>query len=89
MNEIDALEIVQAALWTGLVASGPPIAASMVVGISISLLQALTQVQESTLSFVPKIVVTVFVASAAASFIGSVIFTFSEQIFRRIEAGGL
>ena len=46
MNQADALDIVQSALWTVIVASGPAIAAAMAIGIIIGLLQALTQVQE-------------------------------------------
>ena len=57
MNEADALDIVQAAIWTIIVASGPAVGAAMLVGIAIALIQALTQVQEITLTFVPKIVV--------------------------------
>ena len=56
MNQADALDIVQSALWTVIVASGPAIAAAMAIGIIIGLLQALTQVQEMTLTFIPKIV---------------------------------
>ena len=61
MNEADALDIVQAALWTVIAASGPAILAAMVVGVVIALFQALTQVQEMTLTFVPKIVVIIAV----------------------------
>lgn len=50
----------QALLWI-LVLSLPPLIASLVVGLAISLLQALTQVQEQTLTFVPKIIATVLV----------------------------
>ncbi len=57
MNERDALDIVQQAIWTIIVASGPAVGAAMLVGIVIALLQALTQVQEMTLTFIPKIVV--------------------------------
>ena len=56
MNEADALEIVQYAIWTVLTASAPAVIVAMVVGIAIAFLQALTQVQEITLTFVPKIV---------------------------------
>jgi flagellar biosynthetic protein FliQ len=55
MNEADALDIVQAAIWTVLAASGPAVLAAMIVGVTVALLQALTQVQEITLTFVPKI----------------------------------
>jgi flagellar biosynthetic protein FliQ len=87
MNQADALDIVQSALWTVIVASGPAVGAAMAVGIVIALLQALTQVQEITLTFIPKIIAILLVASISAPFIGAVIFTFAEQVYARIEIG--
>ena len=55
MNEVDALELVQAAIWTIIVAAGPAVGLAMLLGIVIALLQAVTQIQEVTLTFVPKI----------------------------------
>ena len=57
MNEADALDIAQAAIWTVVVASGPAVLAAMIVGVAIAFVQALTQVQEMTLTFVPKLLV--------------------------------
>ncbi|TJW73267.1 MAG: flagellar export apparatus protein FliQ, partial [Mesorhizobium sp.] len=54
MNEADALDIVQYAVWTVLTASAPVVLVAMAVGIGIALIQALTQIQEITLTFVPK-----------------------------------
>lgn len=87
MNQADALDIVQSALWTVIVASGPAIGAAMAIGIVIALLQALTQVQEVTLTFVPKIVAILLICSLTAPFIGAVIFSFAEQVYARIEIG--
>jgi flagellar biosynthesis protein FliQ len=87
MNEADALDIVQAALWTVIAASGPAILAAMVVGVVIALFQALTQVQEMTLTFVPKIVVIIAVVTVTAPFIGAQVLAFSEQVFAHIENG--
>jgi flagellar biosynthetic protein FliQ len=87
MNPADALDIVQSAIWTIMVASGPAVAAAMAIGILISVLQALTQVQEVTLTFIPKIVAILVVSSVTAPFIGSVIFSFAEQVYSRIETG--
>lgn len=87
MNQADALDIVQSALWTVIVASGPAVGAAMAVGVVIALLQALTQVQEITLTFIPKIIVILVVCAVTAPFIGTVIFTFAEQVYARIEVG--
>jgi flagellar biosynthesis protein FliQ len=87
MNEADALELMRSAMWTILVVAGPAIGAAMAVGILIALFQALTQIQEMTLTFVPKIVVVLAVLTIGASFIGSQIYLFTEQAYSRIEKG--
>src|SRR4029078_5242198 len=87
MNQADALDIVQSALWTIIVASGPAVGAAMAIGIIIALLQALTQVQEVTLPFIPKIIVILLVSSLTAPFVGSVIYSFAEMVYSRIEVG--
>ncbi len=87
MNQADAIDIVQAAIWTIVIASGPAVAAAMAVGIVIALLQALTQVQEMTLTFIPKIIAILLVASLSASFMGSAIYNFAETVYSRIEVG--
>ena len=87
MNPADALDIGQAAIWAVILASAPAVAGAMVVGIAISLLQALTQVQEVTLTFVPKIIVILLIMSFTAPFVGAVIFSFAEQTYSRIPNG--
>ena len=87
MNERDALDIVQQAIWTIIVASGPAVGAAMLVGVAIALLQALTQVQEMTLTFIPKIVVMLIVAAVSGSFMGAHIYALTELLYARIEHG--
>lgn len=87
MNERDALDIVHQAIWTIVIVSGPAVAAAMFVGIAIALLQALTQVQEMTLTFIPKIVVMLVVIAVSGSFMGAHIFAFTEVLYSRIEHG--
>jgi len=87
MTEADALDIVQFAIWTVLVTSAPAVLIAMLVGVSIALVQALTQVQEITLTFVPKIVSILLTVSVSAPFIGSQIGRFTDVIFSRIQTG--
>lgn len=87
MNEVEALDILRLAMWTVMAASGPAIAAAMIIGILIALVQALTQIQEMTLTFIPKIVVILLVVSATAPFMGGVVYKFAAQVFERIEHG--
>lgn len=87
MNEAEALEIIHRALVTIVVVSGPLVGAAMAVGVVIALLQALTQVQETTLTFVPKIVAMIGVLGLAAPFIGSKIGALAHFVYARIETG--
>ena len=80
-------KILRAANWTVIMASGPAVAVAMVVGISIALFQALTQVQEMTLTFIPKIVAILLTLSFTATFIGAQLFTFATLSLSRIENG--
>jgi flagellar biosynthetic protein FliQ len=87
MNEADALDIVQYAIWTVLLASGPAVLVAMVVGVGIALVQALTQVQEITLTFVPKIVAILLTVALSAPFVGAQISTFTNIVFSHIQNG--
>jgi flagellar biosynthetic protein FliQ len=87
MNEADALDLVQSAIWTIILGAGPAVGAAMAVGIVIALMQALTQVQEMTLTFVPKIIVIFVMVSLTAPFIGAQFYAFTEGVYNRIEKG--
>ncbi|WAC29046.1 MULTISPECIES: flagellar biosynthesis protein FliQ [unclassified Ancylobacter] len=87
MNEVDALDVVQSAIWTIIVASGPAVAAAMLVGVAIALFQALTQIQEVTLTFIPKIIAVLVVSALTATFIGQQILAFTEEVYGRIGTG--
>jgi flagellar biosynthetic protein FliQ len=87
MNERDAIDLVQQAVWTIIIGAGPAVASAMLVGIIIALVQALTQVQEMTLTFIPKIVVILVVMALSGSFMGAHLYAFTEQLYGRIERG--
>ncbi|KZL17764.1 Flagellar biosynthetic protein FliQ [Pseudovibrio axinellae] len=87
MNEADALDLVRTAIWTVITATGPTVGAAMFVGLIIALFQALTQIQEMTLTFIPKIVVIFIVIAMTGPFIGAQIFSLTELIYGRIENG--
>ena len=70
-----------------LIAAGPAVIAAMVVGLVIALIQALTQVQEATLTFVPKIVAVLITVGVTAPFVGSQISIFTNLVFSRIQSG--
>ncbi|MEO9458127.1 MAG: flagellar biosynthesis protein FliQ [Lentilitoribacter sp.] len=87
MNEADALDLVQTAIWTVLVSAGPVVFVAMGIGVIIAFVQALTQVQEITLTFVPKIVTVLITVAVAAPFVGAQISSFTNLVFQRIESG--
>lgn len=67
--------------------SAPVLISSLVVGLLISFFQALTQIQEMTLTFVPKIVVIFAVLGLTLPFTYSVLQVLSNQIFDLIVSG--
>ena len=87
MNQADALDMVRAAIWVVITASGPAVLAAMVIGLTIALIQALTQIQEITLTFIPKIVVIFLVLIATAPYIGAEVNKFTDIVYGRIERG--
>jgi flagellar biosynthetic protein FliQ len=66
-----------------------PLLASLVVGTVVSLFQALTQVQEQTLTFVPKIIATLLVLMFSAGWMLSQLQDFARQLFAMIEHAGV
>lgn len=56
MTQDQALNLVNQMLWQCMIIAGPVLAAILIVGLLISILQATTQLQEMTLSYVPKMV---------------------------------
>lgn len=78
---IDGLDLVREALFEMLIISLPILAAGLLVGLVISLFQAVTQIQEQTLTFVPKIIVMIIVAVALIGWIGQRMLEFAMTMF--------
>lgn len=87
MNEAEALELVHFGFNTLMKASAPMIFTAMVVGTLIAFFQALTQIQEITLTFIPKIVAVLVVASFMAPFMAAQINQLASVTFLRISTG--
>ena len=60
MSQGDVLKLAQDAIRTILMVSAPMLLFSLVVGLIVSIIQAITQIQEATLAFVPKIVAVLY-----------------------------
>ncbi|KAA0595842.1 flagellar biosynthesis protein FliQ [Azospirillum sp. TSH100] len=80
MNQADVLEVLRSGIWTTLLVAAPPLIVAVVVGVAISLVQALTQVQEMTLTFVPKIVAILVVTVLALPFMYGTLATYADRL---------
>lgn len=78
------IQIAREGLLLVLVVSAPPVLASMVIGLAVSVLQATTQIQEQTLTFVPKIVGVVLSLVIAGPWIGAQLIRFTRVVFESI-----
>ena len=79
-----ATDLVRESLFLTLLISAPVLGAAVIIGLVISILQAVTQVQEQTLAFVPKIVGMGLVAILVTPWITRMLMEYSARMF----AGG-
>lgn len=81
MSLEQASDLVRNTLLLALIISGPMLVIGLIVGIIISLLQAVTQIQEQTLTFIPKIVSMVLAAVVMMPWIGHRLMTYAADMF--------
>lgn len=81
MTTEQAMDLVRQSFMLMLLISAPVLTAALVIGLAISLFQAVTQIQEQTLSFVPKIVGMVVVAVVVLPWITQLMSSFAIQMF--------
>lgn len=79
--ETFGLDTVKTALLEALIISAPILGAGLIIGLLVSLFQAVTQIQEQTLSFVPKIAVMILVAIILLSWIAARMIAFATAMF--------
>ena len=78
------IQLASSAVWTLLKVSAPLLLVSLVVGLLVSILQATTQIQEQTLSFVPKIVAVFLALVFFGPWIMQELQTFTIDLFKQI-----
>lgn len=86
MNTNAVLDICLQALILAAKLSAPVLVTALVVGLAISLVQSVTQLQEATLSFVPKAVAVAIALVVCGHWMISEMVTFTHEIFDRIPA---
>ncbi len=87
MNGPEVLDIARDAIWTLILVSGPIMIVGLAVGVAISLVQALTQIQEATLVFVPKILAIFVTMLIALPFMAQTMHGEMLRLMSRIASG--
>ena len=88
MTEADVLGVGREALLVVLKTSGPIMLSGLAIGLVIALFQALTTIQEMTLTFVPKIIVIFFAIIVFLPFMMTTVIEFARSLFDRMVALG-
>lgn len=89
MQDDAVASMLREAIWLAIELGGPPLLASLATGLVISVLQAITQINEASLVFLPKIAVVVGVLLATSGFMLSSLEHFSHMLFAAImQVGG-
>lgn len=81
MNELLIAQIGKEALKTALLVAGPALLVSLVVGLSISVFQVVTSLQDQTIAFVPKIIAVMVVVAVAFPWMLQVMLRFTTHMF--------
>ncbi len=81
MGVQEAIDLGQSALWMMILVAAPVLLTGFVVSLVIGLLQALTQVQESTVSFFPKLVLMLIALSVALPWLISMMVEYSRNLY--------
>ncbi len=88
MNGAEVIDIARDGIFTLVLVAGPVMLVGLTVGVVVGLLQAVTQVQEATLVYVPKILAIFATMLLAFPFMGAVLSSYMGRIMARIASGG-
>ena len=85
MESSDLITLARQGVWVLMLVSSPMMITALVVGLLVSLLQALTQIQENTLTFVPKMVSMLIVMLVALPYMLQSLQDYTRELFDKIE----
>jgi flagellar biosynthetic protein FliQ len=88
VNEADLIELARASMLVMMKVAAPPLLAGLAIGLAVSLFQALTQIQEMTLTFVPKVLAVFLTLLIFLPFILHTLVDFTHLVMDRAIAGG-
>jgi len=86
MNQDFAVQVMYRAITTTLLLSMPTVGIGLLVGFTISVFQAVTQIQEQTLTFVPKVVAVLLMLAVTAPWMISLMLDFTASLWSNIPA---
>lgn len=84
MESVELLDLAREGVWVLLLVSAPMMLTALFVGLGVSLVQALTQIQETTLTFVPKMVAMLLVMIFTLPFMLQSLEEYGHKLFERI-----
>lgn len=84
MSQGEVLDWTRHAMWTACLVSLPFLVVSLVVGVVISVFQAMTQIQEATLSFVPKVAAVLLALICLGPWMLATLVRFTVELFRAL-----
>lgn len=84
MSEVQFIDLLQNAVWLVIILSAPLLIVNLLVGLAISIFQAVTQIQESTLTFVPKVLASFLVLVLAGPWMTQMVVDYSNRIFHTL-----
>lgn len=84
MTTVKVLDIIREAFMVMITVAGPTLIIALVIGLIISIIQATTQLQEQTLSFVPKILAVIVSLIVFGNFMLNSLVGFTQKIFEMI-----
>ncbi|CEN21622.1 flagellar biosynthesis protein FliQ [Paraclostridium sordellii] len=84
MNESVVVSVVKETLYTAMLVGGPILIISLIVGLIVSIFQATTQIQEQTLSFIPKLITIALVLVVGGAWMLDELIQFTNKIMNMI-----
>lgn len=84
MSQTAFIDLLQNAVWLIILLSAPLLLVNLLVGIAISIFQAVTQIQESTLTFVPKILASFLVLVITGPWMTQMIVQYSTELLHQL-----
>lgn len=87
MTGPEVLDVARDGIWTLLIVSGPLMLIGLIVGVAVALFQALTQIQEMTLVFVPKIIAIFVTMLLTLPFMGQAMAGYMTRIMAHVTGG--